>query len=152
MSILARLLHTAARLRWRVTRPITVGVRVILEKERAVLLVKHTYQEQWYLPGGGVGRGETLEHAARREAAEEIGAALGKLRLFGVYTNFYEHKSDHVVIFTCDDFALTGRTDAEIERFAFFGLDNLPDGVSPGTRRRLQDYTHDGGAPVVGMW
>ncbi len=152
MSILARLLHAAARLRWRVMRPITVGVRLILEKEHAVLLVKHTYQEQWYLPGGGVRRGETLEQAARREAAEEIGATLGKLRLFGVYTNFYEHKSDHVVVFACDDFALTGRTDAEIESFDFFGLDNLPDGVSPGTRRRLQEYMNGGGVPVVSVW
>jgi 8-oxo-dGTP pyrophosphatase MutT (NUDIX family) len=152
LSILARLLHAAARLRWRVTRPITVGVRLILEKGQAVLLVKHTYQSGWYLPGGGVRRGETLEEAARREAAEEIGATLGKLRLLGVYTNFYEHKSDHVAVFACDDFTLTGRTDAEIERFDFFGLDDLPDGVSPGSRRRIQEYVIGGDVPVVGAW
>jgi ADP-ribose pyrophosphatase YjhB (NUDIX family) len=70
LRVLARLFYTVARLRWRVTRPITVGVRLILEKEHAMLLVKHTYQSQWYLPGGGVGRDETLEAAARREAAE----------------------------------------------------------------------------------
>jgi 8-oxo-dGTP pyrophosphatase MutT (NUDIX family) len=146
------LLHTVARLRWRVAKPITLGVRLILEKEQAVLLVKHTYQRQWYLPGGGVGRGETLEEAARREAAEEIGATLGKLRLFGIYTNFYEHKSDHVVIFACDDFALTGRTDAEIERFDFFDFDDLPDGVSPGTRRRIHEYVNGRDVLAVGVW
>jgi 8-oxo-dGTP pyrophosphatase MutT (NUDIX family) len=153
-KVLARLFYTIARLRWRVTRPITLGVRLILEKEHTVLLVKHTYQAQWYLPGGGVGRGETLEEAARREAAEEIGATLGRLRLFGVYTNFSEHKSDHVAIFVCDDFTLTGRTleGAEIERFDFFGLDNLPAGLSPGTGRRLLEYRNGGGVPVVGMW
>jgi 8-oxo-dGTP pyrophosphatase MutT (NUDIX family) len=151
-KVLARLFYAIARLRWRVTRPITLGVRLILEKDHAVLLVKHTYQAQWYLPGGGVKRGETLEEATRREAAEEIGATLGRLRLFGVYTNFYEHKSDHVVIFACDDFTLTGRTDAEIERFDFFGLDDLPAGLSPGTRRRIQEYVDGGDGPVVGAW
>ena len=77
MRLLPRVLYNINRLRYRVIRPVTVGVRLILEKGQAVLLVKHTYQYDWYLPGGGVKRGETLEGAARREAAEELGAELG---------------------------------------------------------------------------
>ena len=61
---------------------------MILERDKAVLLVKHTYQRDLYLPGGGVKRGETLEEAARREAAEELGAQLMNIHLFGIYSNF----------------------------------------------------------------
>jgi ADP-ribose pyrophosphatase YjhB (NUDIX family) len=154
MRNLVKLLYRINRLRWRATQPITVGVRLILLKDQTVLLVKHTYQCQWhwYLPGGGVKRGETLEEAARREVAEELGAELGDLHLFGVYTNFYEHKSDHVIVFTCDDFTLTGKTDREIESFSFFKLDDLPDGTSPGSKKRIQEYIGSDAPPFVGVW
>jgi 8-oxo-dGTP pyrophosphatase MutT (NUDIX family) len=130
----------------------TVGVRLVLEKDQAVLLVKHTYQVDWYLPGGGVKKGETIEGAARREAAEELGAALGDLHLFGVYTNFYEGKSDHVVVFSCDDLTLTGKTDREIASFCFFRFDELPGDVSPGSLRRIREYIGGDDSPVVGVW
>jgi 8-oxo-dGTP pyrophosphatase MutT (NUDIX family) len=149
---LYRLLYRINRLRWRVTQPVTVGVRLILLQDQTVLLVKHTYQPHWYLPGGGVKRGETLEEGARREAAEELGAELGDLRLFGVYTNFYDYKNDHVIVFTCTDFVLTGETDREIERFDFFKLDDLPEGTSPGSQRRIQEYVSGADSPIVGIW
>lgn len=60
-----------------------------------------------YLPGGGVKEGKMAEHAARREAATELGAQLRNLRLVGVYSNFREHKSDHIVV-------LAGQTGCEI--------------------------------------
>jgi ADP-ribose pyrophosphatase YjhB (NUDIX family) len=151
MSGWARLRYRAARLWWSITKPITVGVRVFLIQEEKLLLVRHTYQDAWYLVGGGVQGGETLEQAIRREAAEEVGADLGALRLFGIYSSFYEGKSDHVIVFVCTEFTLTGVTDREIERFAFFTLDDLPEGTSPGTRRRVQEYTEDR-IPCAGMW
>lgn len=116
-----------------------------------MLLVRHTYQDAWYLVGGGVERGETLELALRREAAEEVGAELGRLDLFGVYSNFYESKSDHVIVFLCTNFSLAGVTDGEIERLAFFEPHNLPGSTSPGTRRRVQEYL-EGRFPCVCMW
>jgi 8-oxo-dGTP pyrophosphatase MutT (NUDIX family) len=152
MRLLPRALYGINSLRYRITRPITVGVRLILDQDRSVLLVKHTYQYDWYLPGGGVKRGETLEEAARREAAEEVGAELGELHLFGVYTNFYESKSDHVIVFSCDSLGLTGKTDREIARFEFFRLDELPEDVSPGSLRRIREYINGDGAPVFGTW
>ncbi|HOU14796.1 MAG TPA: NUDIX domain-containing protein [Anaerolineae bacterium] len=149
---LARWLYHCKRLWQRLARPITVGVRLLAVQDGAVLLVKHTYQAEWYLPGGGVKRGETLEQAVRREAAEEVGATLGALRLLGIYTNFYEHKSDHVAVFVCDDINLTGKTDREIERFAWFTFDELPPDTSPGSRRRIADYCSQTSIPVVGVW
>lgn len=149
---LARWLYQVELLWWRLTRPVTLGVRLLAVRDGTVLLVRHTYQSQWYIPGGGVTRGETLEQAIRREAAEEVGATLGEVRLLGVYTNFYEHKSDHVVVFVCNEFTVKGKDNREIERFNFFAFDHLPPDTSPGSRRRIVEYRDRLAAPVVGMW
>jgi len=149
---LPRIIYRLNKLRWRLTNPITVGVRLILNNNQQILLVKHTYQQHWYLPGGGVRKGETIEQATRREAAEELGAELMHLRLFGVYTNFYDHKNDHVIVFACDDFTFTGETDDEIERFSFFGFNDLPKRISPGSLRRLKEYVTRDGGPTVDVW
>ena len=132
--------YRLGRLSWRLTRPITVGVRVVLVREGSVLLVWHTYRDLWHLPGGGVKRGERLEQAARREALEETGAELGALRLLGLYANFREGKSDHIAVFVCTDFSLGGEPDGEIARIATFDPQRLPEDVSPGTRRRVAEY------------
>src|SRR5690606_8107006 len=52
----------------RLTRGMTLGVRgVAFDPEGRVLLVEHTYLEGWWLPGGGVDRGETAQQAVRSE-------------------------------------------------------------------------------------
>ena len=152
MKPLPRLIHAIARLRWRVFRPIAVGVRVLLVQDDKVLLVKHTYQKSWYLPGGGVKRDETVEAALRREVREETDAQLGSLVLLGVYSSFYEYKSDHIVVFVCRDFTVTGKTDNEIAMWSFFPVGELPPDVSPGTRRRIEQYLTGVGVPIVGEW
>lgn len=133
-------------------RPVTVGVRLLMVKDGAVLLVKHTYQREWYFPGGGVKRGETLEQAARREAREEVGAELGVVSLFGLYTNVSGYKSDHIAAFICEDFNLSGITDHEIERFGFFGFGDLPEETSSGTRSRVEEYKKGEARPLVRSW
>jgi len=151
MKTLLTLAYQANRVRYFITRPLTMGVKLLLVKDGAFLLVQHSYQRGWYLPGGGVKRGETLEQAARREAREELGATLDELRLAGIYTHFGEYKSDHMVVFASEAFTFTGRSDAEIERYAFFAPDNLPEGITPGTRRRVTEYA-PGRAPDYGVW
>jgi ADP-ribose pyrophosphatase YjhB (NUDIX family) len=140
MRVLPSLLYRAKRAWWSIAKPITVGVRAVLVRKGQILLVRHTYQDAWYLPGGGVDGGEALEAAVRRELAEEVGAELGELELFGVYSNFYEGKSDHVVVYLCTEFRVVGGAGREIERFAFFEPQKLPEGTSPGTWRRVQEY------------
>lgn len=152
MKLIPQFLHALQRLKWRILRPVTVGVRVLMEKDERVVLVKHTYDELWYLPGGGVEREETLKEAVRREAMEEVGAELGPLRLLGAYTSFGEYKSDHVLVFVCHDFTLTGATDREIAHFGLFDLEALPEDTSPATRRRIQEYRTGSTVPNVGIW
>jgi 8-oxo-dGTP pyrophosphatase MutT (NUDIX family) len=102
--------------------------------------------------GGGVKKGETLEQAARREAQEEVGAKLGKLSLFGVFTNFYEFKNDHVIVFVCDEFDMAEAKGFEIEECKLFSIDELPSGIAAGHKRRIEEYPSGIGLPIFGMW
>ena len=147
-----RVAYGVARLWWWIRRPVTQGVRVMLVQEGQVMLVKHTYQDHWYFPGGGVKRNESVESAARREAAEEVGATVDALSLVGVFANFYEHKSDHVICFISQDFSLAPRPHSlEIEEARFFPLDALPANASPGTVRRVDEFRR-GTLSSTGKW
>ncbi len=148
----ARLLYFFGRIYWRIFRPLSWGVRLLLIQNNAVLLVWHTYQDGWYLPGGGVKRGETFQAAARREAREEVGATTGPMRFWGLYSNLKGYKSDHVVVFLCDDFQLSGQTDFEIADCRFFPLTNLPANLHEGTASRIQEYLAGNHQPVAGVW
>ena len=142
----------------RIRKPLMLGVRILLIKNNRVLLVYHTYQPYWFFPGGAVKLGETLVEAAMREAHEEVGAVMDTPpQLLGLYTNFYEGKSDHIAVFVTEEFTLDERLDRwEIERMQFFALDALPESLSPGSYRRVQDYLNAKDAqtqhPYVKLW
>jgi 8-oxo-dGTP pyrophosphatase MutT (NUDIX family) len=117
-----------------------------------VTLVRQTYMPGWFMPGGGLHRGETLDRAARREAFEETGAELGEITLMGVYTSLTEWKTDHNIVFLCKDFKITGKPDHEIAETRFFHLNELPAGLWPGHRRRLEEYQAGVANPQFGEW
>ncbi len=133
-------------------RPLTFGVRVMMIRDNQVLLVRHTYIDGWYMPGGGIDRGETLDAAARREAQEEVGGELHNLSLVGAYSNFKEWKSDHNILFLSTDFTVSGKHDHEIAEIRFFPLDALPDDLCPGHRKRLEEYRQHRRSPSYGEW
>ena len=59
-----RLIGMAAKLVWRIGKPRTIGVRaLLLDRDGRVALVRHTYADHWYLPGGGVKKGESIAAA-----------------------------------------------------------------------------------------
>ncbi len=152
-----RLAGKAARLFWFVTRPRTLGVRAIaFDPEGRVALVRHTYLHGWYLPGGGVKKGESAMAAIRRELAEEVGIAEYRVEcVLGAYHARVEHKDDHVIVYVVQVPAgaagsLRGADALEIAEAAWFPLDRLPDGLSPATRRRLDEFRS--GAVADGDW
>jgi ADP-ribose pyrophosphatase YjhB (NUDIX family) len=138
----------------KLTRGMTLGVRAMLLKDGAVVLVKHGYVSGWYLPGGGVEAGESVLDALRREVREEVGAVLsGPAQLFGIYRNAHADRRDHVALFVCREwerdpgFALSGNEIAACESFP---VDRLPAEVSAGTAARLREVL--GGMPPAADW
>lgn len=152
MSLKARILFAGGTLYWRLFRPVTLGVRLLLIKDGAIVLVKHSYQPEWYLPGGGVKRNETLAQAGRREAMEEVGARLDHLQFFGIYSNLTQPKSDHVAVFLCQSFEIVGRSDYEIESVEFFPLAGLPADISSGSHNRIMEYLAGDHVPSAEEW
>jgi ADP-ribose pyrophosphatase YjhB (NUDIX family) len=141
-----------AKIYWRIRQPMTVGVRTFVFNEKgAVLLVRHTYMDGWFLPGGGVHKGEPLARAALREAEEEVGVTSPRQPiLFGAYSYFGDHKSDHIVLYEIKDWSMAPAPNLEIAEFGFFQVSELPKDTSPGTRRRLREY--DDGGPTSELW
>lgn len=151
-SLTKRIVQSAVLIR----NPYILGVRVIVVDDRGgVLLVRHTYLEGWYLPGGAVDRGETLEQAAIREVLEEAGiAAQHAPRLLGMYLNREATGRDHVGLFQLDSWQEAPAflaPNAEIAAARFFPLDALPDDLSPATARRLTEFA-DGTFPSGAYW
>lgn len=134
---------------WRVHRGMTLGVRgVATDAQGRVLLIRHTYMDGWFFPGGGVESGETALEALAREMAEEGGVAMsGPATLVGVFSNAPNFRNDHVLLYRIDSWTpCAAAADGEIAACGFFALDALPDGVSKGTRARL-DEMFAGAAP-----
>ncbi|MCI3918887.1 NUDIX domain-containing protein [Paenibacillus sp. TRM 82003] len=139
---LRKYLYKIARIYWRVRRPVTMGSRAIVIKDGNVLLVRLSYQEGWYLPGGGVKKGESFQTAVIREMAEECGIKASNPRLLQIFTSQFESKIDHIALFEIIEFDDIPQSisDAEIIEIGFFPLNNLPEGTSPATRRRIDEY------------
>lgn len=141
-SLLHSMIRSVLHLYWRMLRPSTRGARaIVVDEEGEVLLVKHSYGSQyWYLPGGGVKRGESPEQAVRRELYEELEIRLDETVAFGQYTNQVEGKIDTVHIYSARIQRQPTKSSSEIAFAQWFPLDQLPVDTSPATRRRLREF------------
>jgi ADP-ribose pyrophosphatase YjhB (NUDIX family) len=138
-----RLLQRCVLAYARLTRGMTLGVRAMLIHGDRVLLVRHSYVPGWYLPGGGVERGESLVEALAREIAEEAGAVLNTpAQLFGVYRNARADKRDHVALFVSRDWKEVSAPrprSREIVAVDLFPLADLPAETTIATRARVRE-------------
>lgn len=137
----------------RLTRGMTLGMRAVAVDDRGrVMLVKHTYLAGWWIPGGGVDRGETTGDAAARELFEETGlTATTPGRLMSIHSNERFFRGDHVLVYRFDAFAtgeLTHR--GEIAEVGWFDPADLPPDAHRSTRSRLAEMF--GGASADPRW
>ena len=124
------------------TRGMTLGVRAAcFDAEGRIFLVRHTYVPGWYMPGGGVERGETVLDALRKELREEGNLEIvGEAALFHAYYNRNASKRDHVLFYRVTVEQTKPRApDREIAEGGFFSLDALPEETTAATLRRLRE-------------
>lgn len=140
INLIFKIVSSIRKLYWFIARPITIGVKILATSDGKVLLIKNRYEEFWYLPGGAIKRGETIIDGARREIKEECRLGLKDLKIFSVYSNFSEYKSDHIILMYVDISQETPTNGFEIEKIGLFDTEHLPENTSPATKRRLAEF------------
>ncbi len=123
--------------RWRKTE--LAGCCVIVSNlSGGVLLLRHSYgPDVWALPGGGIGKGEAPEAAARREVQEELGMTLGALERLGAIEEEVSGSRHiaHLFAATCD--ARPQPDKREVIEARFFPTHSLPEPLGRITSERI---------------
>lgn len=147
-------LRKFVHLYFRFARGMTLGVRaVVVDSDKRVFLVRHTYVTGWYLPGGGVEVGQTFREALEMELREEGRIALtGEPVLHGVFLNDHVSVRDHVAVYVVHDFQQDRlpEPNSEIAETGFFALHALPTDTTEGTRQRLAEVF--AAQPLIPTW
>lgn len=121
-----------------------------------VLLVRHSYRPGWFLPGGGLKRGEAPLAGLARELLEETGLTLtAPPRLQQIYRQDWFGMVDYPILFVVDgDSGIDGAAQVmdrlEIAEIDWFATDDLPQETHVSVRLRLAEWR--GEQPVSDIW
>lgn len=116
-----------------------VGVMiVILDEQDRLFLVKNTYDPRyaWGLPGGWMSKHEQPSECVRREVAEETGYEVTIDRLLA--TRSHPRLPSVDIVYRGRITGGAFRPSAEISEAGYFGLHELPDGLTPIHQRLLE--------------
>lgn len=128
---------------WRLARPRTSGVKVLLfDSDKALALIRNAYgrSDLFVLPGGGIRLFEKPQAAAAREIREELGLEAKEIVLCSVHHSSAEGKRDIIYLFTAKARGELSIDQREVAEARFFGLEELPETTSPATRRRIDEF------------
>ena len=137
-----RFAHGVRRRWWFVRRPRLSGCRVLaFDAEGRVLLVRHSYgSEAWMPPGGGLQPGEDPIVAARRELREETGCTLQWAALIELAEEGLHGATNAVHIVAGDTFDPPIADGREIIEARFFAASDLPEPMPRRFRAQLPEW------------
>lgn len=111
---------------------------VICNLQGDVLLLRHSYGPAvWALPGGGMGRNEQPEAAARREVREELRIELQRLTLVDVLQDTISGAPHTTHLFEAVTDQYPKVDQREVVEARFFPRHSLPEPQGRTTRARL---------------
>lgn len=119
------------------------AARGIVVRGGMILLTYEVNTDQWFIPGGGLETGESIEQCCIRELAEETGCAVNPLFRYLTINEYYEQWMYISHYFICE---ITGETQRLLtEREAEVGLEPrwLPLQKAISIFSKHQDYAHD---------
>ena len=116
---------------------VTAGA-VIMDEQGRVLLLQHRFRpgSGWGIPGGFIQSSEQPEAALRRELREEIGVELERVELIFART-LQRYRQVELIFRCCIRDAIFPQT-YEIQRAAWFALNELPAGLSDDQRALIE--------------
>jgi 8-oxo-dGTP diphosphatase len=148
-TIWRRLPQRLRRWTMRLSHPrfaVTAGA-VITDNRGRVLLLKHRFRpgSGWGLPGGFMDEGEQPEETLRRELREEVGLELEKVELFT--TRAFKVPRQVEIVFTARSVGDTNQLNFEIQKAAWFFLNELPGELPKDQVELIKRALNDGARP-----
>jgi 8-oxo-dGTP pyrophosphatase MutT (NUDIX family) len=131
------------------------GAQAIVVTDGEVLLIKTTYRPHWEFPGGKIEDLEAPESAAIRETKEESRIFIKQIaRKLGTYTRKYFFTTITIHVYVAGEWEELDlwRPTLEIAERKFFPLDQLPEDISPATKRRIDEYLATPHAEFSNIW
>ena len=122
--------------------PTALGVAaLVLDADGRVLMVRHSYNPGWRLPGGDVDRGEPPAVAVLRELREEVGLTGGAATFVSLHSRKAGWATMVVALYrVAGGGGVDFRPNLEIREICFADPRRPPEGCTPATLRRLAEF------------
>jgi len=126
------------------TPALTVDIIIELDhlKDKPIVLIERKYTPfGWAIPGGFVDVGETLQHAACREAAEETHLEVELIQLLACYSDPQRDPRGHTVSIVYIASARgEPRAMDDAKNVGIFATDEIPQNLAFDHQKILNDY------------